>query len=236
MSDVQLTISAQQPPKPSPARLVLTLGLAGTLSGLVLSTVFQITDPIIRRNNQRALEAAVYTVVPDSARMQKLVLLDDRLQPATPEQAQQRGIYAAYAGDGTFLGYAIEHQGPGFQDDINLLYGYDPATRRVIGMRVLKSLETPGLGDKIIKDHAFVAQFDDLAVEPLVTVVKDGRDEPFEIDAITGATVSSKAVVTIINAANELWLDKLPDRPPPPPEPEPEPLPDAPAAQEGGAP
>jgi len=78
-------------------------------------------------------------------------------------------------------------------------------------MEILDSRETPGLGDKIYKDADFVANFDDLAVDPVIKAVKKGlKLAPNEIDAITGATISSKAVVRIINEGRERWEKRLP--------------------------
>jgi electron transport complex protein RnfG len=78
-------------------------------------------------------------------------------------------------------------------------------------MEVLESRETPGLGDKIYKDADFVASFTDLAIDPVIEVVKKGRGGGNnQVDAITGATISSRAVVRIINQANQDWLDNLP--------------------------
>jgi electron transport complex protein RnfG len=65
-------------------------------------------------------------------------------------------------------------------------------------MKVLESKETPGLGDKIEKDQVFVGQFSG-AQPPLVGVKKGKRSGPREVDMITGATISSKAVIRIIN-------------------------------------
>ena len=60
-------------------------------------------------------------------------------------------------------------------------------------------------------DRAFVDGFRALAVAPEIQAVKKGRGgAPHQIDAITGATISSKAVVRIINQANERWLSRLP--------------------------
>jgi electron transport complex protein RnfG len=78
-------------------------------------------------------------------------------------------------------------------------------------MEVLESRETPGLGDKIYKDAVFVAGFSALSVEPEIFAVKKGtKSLPNEIDAITGATISSKAVVRIINEAHAQWSAQLP--------------------------
>ena len=101
--------------------------------------------------------------------------------------------------------------GPGFQDTIALLYGYRPGEKIVVGMEVLESRETPGLGDKIYKDAAFVGAFSALSVEPEIVAVKKGtKSQPNEIDAITGATISSKAVVRIINETQAKWSGQLP--------------------------
>ena len=212
MSDVELTISAQQK-EAGAGRMVATLAIAGLISGAALSAVYQVTDPIIKRNQAEALRRAVFVVVPGAATMQEVQL--------TNADGENKTVYASYDGAGAFLGYAIEGEASGFADTITLLYGYDPARQRVIGMEVLDSLETPGLGDKIKreKNPEFPAQFENLAIEPTIVVVKDGKDQDNEIDAITGATISSKAVVNAINTANEDWLEYLPETPPPPPPP-----------------
>ena len=83
--------------------------------------------------------------------------------------------------------------------------------RRIIGMEVLESRETPGLGDKIYKDADFVSDFTDLAIDPAIVCVKAGeKSAAHEVDAITGATISSKAVVRIINETHARWLEQLP--------------------------
>jgi electron transport complex protein RnfG len=129
---------------------------------------------------------------------------------APDEVATGPVIHAAYDEQRRFVGWAVSGAAPGFQDTIRVLYGYDPARKLVTGMYILESRETPGLGDKIYKDEAFVANFEALAVEPEIVLVKDGRDANNEVDAITGATISSAAVVRIINQANERWLPVLP--------------------------
>jgi electron transport complex protein RnfG len=78
-------------------------------------------------------------------------------------------------------------------------------------MEVLESRETPGLGDKIYKDLEFVAGFSALSIEPEIVAVKKGtKSQPNEIDAITGATISAKAIVRIINETHAAWSGQLP--------------------------
>jgi len=91
-----------------------------------------------------------------------------------------------------------ERFAPGFADVVRIIFGYDPSRRQVLGMMVLESKETPGLGDKIIKDSLFVAEFDGVAA-PLVGVkAGSGAGDPGEVDMITGATISSRTVIAAI--------------------------------------
>jgi Na+-translocating ferredoxin:NAD+ oxidoreductase subunit G len=120
-------------------------------------------------------------------------------------------VYAALDASGKPVGYALAGQGPGFQDTIRLIYGYDPARRTVTGLEILDSRETPGLGDKIFKDQAFVDTFKALTIDPEIKLVKPKtRAATNEVDAITGATISSRAVVKIINDTNARSLGRLP--------------------------
>jgi electron transport complex protein RnfG len=220
MSDVELTISAGRK-EPSPFRLVFTLAVAACCSGFVLAGVYQVTKPMIDENKAERLRQGVFQVVPESTQLQKLVLRDGQLVAvAAGEAVTGPTVHAAYDEQGNFVGWAISGSTPGFQDTVAVLYGYDPQRRIVTGMYVLESRETPGLGDKIFKDEEFVAAFEELAVDPEILLVKDGADADNEVDAITGATISSKAVVKIINEANAQWLELLPPPesvPPPPP-------------------
>jgi electron transport complex protein RnfG len=78
-------------------------------------------------------------------------------------------------------------------------------------MEVLESRETPGLGDKIYKDAAFQENFVKLSVEPeIVTVKKGSKAAANEVEAITGATISSKAIVKIMNNTHKEWISRLP--------------------------
>ena len=73
-------------------------------------------------------------------------------------------------------------------------------------MKVLESKETPGLGDKIFKDQAFVDQFFAGPTRRWSPVKAGaGKGLPGEIDTITGATISSKVVISIINHGLEEW-------------------------------
>jgi electron transport complex protein RnfG len=194
------------PPEPPAWRLILTLGVAGTLAGLLLVFVFQATAPAIAAHKAKMLRFAVDEVLQGPERYETLYLLDGQLTADLPEGVSPKGlerVFLGYGPDGKPVGFAIEAAGPGFQDTLKLIFGYDPATKKILGMKVLESKETPGLGDKIEKDREWVDLFK-RAVAPLIPR-KPGSTEGGDsgVDTITGSTISTKAVVKIINAALE---------------------------------
>jgi len=202
---------AKETSSPSSLRLVLTLAIAGLVSGMAIISIYEVTLPTITENKARELREAVFKVLPGVSQMQALVYRDGELVVVEVADKNEPVIYGGYDEQGDFVGYAMPAAGPGFQDTIGILYGYKPGEKIVVGMEVLESRETPGLGDKIYKDAVFVGGFSALSVEPEIVAVKKGtKSQANEIDAITGATISSKAVVRIINEAHAEWSAQLP--------------------------
>ncbi len=208
-----MTEPSQIPSKsadPGSARLVATLAFAGLLSGLIIVTAFEATLPTITAYKAKMLREAVFKVLPGTVSLKPIAHRDGKLIVVEKVEKDEEAIFGGYDTQGQLVGYAIPSAGPGFQDTIRLLYGYLPEQRKVVGMEILESRETPGLGDKIYKDLAFVANFHDLPIDPEIVAVKKGKKtKPNQVDAITGATISSKAVVRIINQGNERWLPRL---------------------------
>ncbi len=197
---------------PSSLRLVLTLAIAGLLSGIAIIGIYETTLPTITANKARELREAVLKVLPGVTQMQALVHRDGELVVVAAPEKDEPVIYGGHDAQGDFVGYAVPAAGPGFQDTIALLYGYKPGDRQVVGMEILESRETPGLGDKIYKDADFVAEFSALQVDPEIVAVKKGtKTGANQVDAITGATISAKAVVRIINEAHTEWSERLPE-------------------------
>jgi electron transport complex protein RnfG len=196
---------------PGSLRLVLTLAVAGLLSGIAIIGIYESTLPTITANKARELREAVFKVLPGVTQMQALVYRNGELVVVPAPDKDEPVVYGGYDDEGKFLGYAVPAAGPGFQDTIALLYGYRPGEKLIVGMEVLESRETPGLGDKIYKDPDFVGEFSKLSIEPAIVAVKKGtKTSDNQIDAITGATISSKAVARIINEAHTSWIGQLP--------------------------
>ena len=201
-------------PQPNSWHMIRALGGIGVLCALLIVLTFQATLPVITRNKAEALERAIFKVLPGATKRTTFEIMDGQLRPvaadAVPAPGTER-VYVGYDADGALVGVAIEAAGQGFQDVIRLLYGYAPQRQQVIGMEVLESKETPGLGDKIIKDANFVANFaaldvtlaaDGKGLAHAVEAVKNGKKvQPWQIDGITGATISSVAVAKIIHTS-----------------------------------
>jgi len=190
-------------------RLVATLAVAGALAGLLIVSVNQHTKPIIDKYKAEQLQKAVYEVLPGTERYDTYYLVDASLSLSLPEgakEAEYKRVYVGYDADKKLNGVAMSRGESGFQDVIMIIFGVDPNTGKLKGMKVLDSKETPGLGDKIFKDMAFVNQFFAGPETPLIPVKPGtGKGLPGEIDTITGATISSKKLVEIINHALEEW-------------------------------
>ena len=107
----------------------------------------------------------------------------------------------------------------GYADVIRVLYGYSFTEQAIIGIRVPESKETPGLGDKIEKDADFLRNFERLdvtmnadgsALVNAIVAVKNGKKKsPWEIDGITGATISSKAIARMLATSSAVWVPRL---------------------------
>ncbi len=200
--DAGLPPDAPGRPEVSSARLIATLAIAGALAGLVIVLVFGWANPRIMAHRAEALRAAIQTVLHGPETVRTYYVTDGSLSETPPPGADTvtaEKVHLGLDANGEPIGYAITGQENGFQDAILVIFGYDPASDEVLAMRVLESKETPGLGDKIIKDSAFVAGFRD-ARAPLKGV-KSGAGEGAanEVDMITGATISSRTVIGIIN-------------------------------------
>lgn len=196
------TAAPSAPAEVKSAKLVGVLTFAGALAGALIVLVFKWAEPQIIANQVRTLQAAVGEVLGAPARTERFFIHGGKLVttlPAGVDSAKVERIFAGYDAAGRQIGYAIQGSEPGFADNINLIFGYDAAGKRVLAMKVLGQKETPGLGDKIITDQDFVAQFQGAAAPLLAVKSGQGKGQPNEVDLITGATISSRILIGIIN-------------------------------------
>ena len=191
-----------------PWRLVAMMTAAGALAGLLIVTAFQVTLPRIQHHQGEVMQLAIQEVLKSPARFDTLYLHNGVLVRRLPAEVSQKGIekiYLGYDKDGKRIGFAVSAAENGFQDLVTLMFGYDAAKHRLIAMKVIANKETPGLGDKIEKDGNFVNEFADAATPMEGVKPGSGKEGENDIAMITGATISSRAVIRIINNAIARW-------------------------------
>ena len=193
------------PPDTPPYKLVATLGFAGALAGLLVAAVYQVTLPPIERHRAIVMQAAIAEVLQRPVRWDTLYLENGALtqRPKVVAASLER-VFVGYDSTGKQVGAAISAGEPGFTEIISLMFGYDVTSGQLLGLKILDQKETPGLGDKIERDSTFVRQFEGARAPVTAVKKKSGRDAS-EIDAISGATISSRAVTRIINNAVAKW-------------------------------
>lgn len=208
MSQTVNDMLLDQEPEPSSFRLISTLGLAGFISGLVLVSVYLYTKPIIEANKAAALREAIFKVLPGTTSFKIFAIHEGKLTEV--DVADGEIIFLGLNDENQMTGFAISDKEPGFQDLIGVIYGFDAVNKTIIGYEVLECKETPGLGDKIFKDEAFVENFTALQVEPEIIMVKKGaKQKAHEVDGITGATISAKTVVKLMNKSINKWKSAI---------------------------
>lgn len=197
--------------------MIRALGGIGILCSILIVFAFQFTLPIIEKNKTEYLEKSIFNVlVGATSRVTYKITDDNNVELMQTDEPKTRKVYAGYNDSGELVGIAIEASGQGFQDVIRLLYGYSPEKKAVIGFTVLESKETPGLGDKIQNDPAFLRNFETLDVSlndngsapknPIEMAKSGSKHNPWQIEAITGATISSRAVTKIMKQSTEEFI------------------------------
>ena len=198
-------------------KMLLTMVGLGLLCALLIVVTFEVTLPQIEKNKAEALEKAIFKVLPGIVKKKTFQLdANNNFIEADSENKKEQIVYAGYDENNTLVGVAVQASGLGFADVLRVLYGYNPDNQTIVGFYVLESKETPGLGDKIEKDPAFLENFKALDVSLLddqsklknkVIPVKHGtKENAWEVDGITGATISSRAIGNIIGASTEDWI------------------------------
>jgi electron transport complex protein RnfG len=207
----------QQPPTSAWSMYRAIVGI-GALCALLIVTVYQTTAARIRENQERFLAQAVAQILPAARTTVAVTLSEDgRLQKAG--EAPALPVFLGYGADGELVGAVVTAQGMGYQDNIRVLYAYSFDLDAIVGFKVLDSKETPGLGDKIEKEPHFIANFEaldasltadrDVLLNPIVTVKQGEKENPWQIDGITGATITSEAIGNILNDSANTWVPVL---------------------------
>ena len=184
-------------------QMISVLTIVGLISGAMLVFMYNYANPLILNNQKNEMEGAIFKIFPEANTYEKDIIEDNV-------------IFRVKDKSGKLLGYAFLAKGNGYQGAIKMMAGIKPDLETLVGIEILESQETPGLGQEITNDE-FKAQFKGLTTSPEITYVKHKPPErpngtqtttgatvssskrTNEIRAITGATVSSSAVCSILN-------------------------------------
>jgi len=166
-------------------RITSVLTLVCLICALLLSVVYGLTNKKIAANKARRVQEALTTLAPEAAKIEKIII-------------EEETIYKLFDQEENLIGYGFVASGQGYQGKIKMLVVSDKSLEYLKGIEVVESLETPGLGAKI-QEASFKNQFKDLKAAEDMVCVKDSVTRRGQIKAITGATVSSRAVVNILN-------------------------------------
>lgn len=179
------------------------LFLIAAIAALLLALTNYITSPVIAKQTEETNTAARQAVLPDADSFEVVEDLDAIIQEALGEDALI--VEEAYVGlkDDQIVGYAIKTTPSGYGGDIELLTGIG-IDGKTTGIAILSQDETPGLGARST-ETAFQDQYKGLDASEEISVVKNQEASGNQIVAITGATITSKAVTSGVNVANEVF-------------------------------
>ena len=181
-------------------KMVLVLAVLTSVSGGVLAGVRTLTmDRIEYQQLKFQKEPVIRTILADADNDP----MADRFKVKDGEVSHT--IFPAKIGDQNIV--TLEAFGKGFSRPVGLLVAFDIDNDTIVGSGVTISTETPGFGSKAKEDPSFVAQFEGTGIDQTASVSKDGGD----IDAISGATITSRAVCVAVNEAGALYTRLKPE-------------------------
>lgn len=176
-------------------RFGLVLGVICLIATLVLAVVYEITKPKIEAQRRAEEEAALKVVMPGA----------DSFEAKSLEEIE----YFDALKDGELAGYCLKVTGSGYGGYMHMIVGLDKSGT-IKGVQIISDQETPGLGTKIKevrsgeKEPYFLRQFKGKDA----TTVEIRKN----IDAITGATISSKAVTDAVRKSAIEFMAKIEGR------------------------
>ena len=176
---------------------VLASVSGGLLAAVKTGTELRIEEQVLKFQKAPAIESLFADVANDP--------LKERFNLETQELTLQ--MFPGKLGDGS-KAVAFETIGKGgYGGDIGLMVAFNLDSDQLVGARVTTHSETPGLGSRAKDDLTFVSQFDDKPVDSNLALKSDNGS----IDAISGATVTCRAVTRAAIQAQELYRQFKPE-------------------------
>lgn len=174
--------------------MIAVLTAVGLISGSFLAIVGQVTKERILFNKRHEIEMAALKVVPGASTVKMIY------------EERDFAVFEDRDEAGNLVGYALQAAGTGFQDKITLEVGLSPDLNTVLSLTIINQKETPGLGAKITDETSFLRYWQNRDSSKSLALRKPPVEDPAslapnEVNAITGATISSQAVLNIVNEA-----------------------------------
>jgi len=176
-----------------------TLFIIAVITVASLSVVYILTKEPIKNQKSRTQEAAMREVLPQAAEYRQI-----EIEKTGSIEAIFEGYYTSEAlSDSVLIGYVVQLSPEGYSGKIDLIVGISAHNEKITGMRVLRHTETPGLGAHAVKEE-FYRRYNGLPLEALGVVRNNAGGN--EIQAITSATITTKAITNAVNEAIEWYL------------------------------
>lgn len=174
-------------------RIIIFVLVMGTVSSVLLVGVNSFTSPLISINEELKLKSAVLNVLELAyGKNDALAVFNDKVRVLDVDRAK-----FFISNDGTA---AFEFYGPGLWGPIYGVASINPDLKSIKSIRILHQEETPGLGARIA-ENSFLKQFRGKEFFPKLIFMPEGRASANnEVDAITGATGSSRALEKLLNS------------------------------------
>ncbi len=188
-------------------QMIAVLATISLLSGLALGGLHQMTYERAQNNILK------YKKIPAVADIYEVVA--GKLPPAEREAVEEGllaekrfvdvggkepALFFVVRKEGEPFAVALEDYGQGFAGDLGVMVGFEIESGDLVGIGITTMAETPGVGTKV-RDESFLKQFPGMSKEAVFKVRKDGG----EIDAVTGATISSRAVAQAMELARAFY-------------------------------
>ena len=173
--------------------LTIKLLLITAIVAALLGGINMVTEPIIAENNEATFQANLKELLPGAEKFE----LDGTKLPEPEAGVTVNGVYCGMAADGTPVGYVADAVcSEGYGGDVVVMTGVD-ADGKITKVKVTEMEETPGLGAKCQTD--WINQYTGLTENIVVSKNGSAGDNPNKIDAISGATITSRAVTKAVN-------------------------------------
>jgi Na+-translocating ferredoxin:NAD+ oxidoreductase subunit G len=176
-------------------KITLPLVAIFIVAGIIMSVTYQHTYPVRFQAEKKEKEEALKEMAPDAT---------DPIKPAGTWVADSKSYeYYQATANGNSVAYIAETAGKGYSSFIKMLVSLSP-DMKIRDVKILDMNETPGLGDQVL-EKSFLDQFKGKSLSQIILTKSETKEN---IQAVSGATYSSRGVTNGVKNAVQLLVDK----------------------------